>query len=36
MSKGAAGFVHLNYPNCNVIFVDVGEGDNFGQLELFF
>ncbi len=30
MIKGAAGFVHLNSPNHNVIFIDLGEGDNFG------
>ena len=35
LSKGAAGFVHLNAPNPNVIFVDEGEGNNFRWLELF-
>jgi hypothetical protein len=30
MQKGAAGFVQLNSPNNNIIFADVGEGDNFG------
>jgi hypothetical protein len=29
LSKEAAGFVHLNSPNLNVIFVDEGEGNNF-------
>ena len=33
---GAAGFVHLNPNNHNIIFVDLGEGDNYGQLELYF
>jgi len=36
MFKGAAGFVHLNSPNNNIIFADFCEGVNFGQLELFF
>ena len=36
MYKGAGGFVQLNSPNNNIIFADVGEGDNFGQLELYF
>ena len=30
MHKGAAGFVHLNSNNNNVISVDLGEGDNYG------
>ena len=30
MLKGAAGFVHLNSPNNNIIFADFGEGVNFG------
>ena len=28
--KGEAGFMHLNSPYPNLIFVDLGEGDNFG------
>ncbi len=35
MQKGAAGFVQLNPPFNNIIFADVREGDNFGQLELY-
>lgn len=30
MLKGAAGFVHLNSPNNNIIFANISEGVNFG------